>query len=66
MTQINSPFLLSRIRPTAEFAPDSNEYFYQMERILQQLYQGSEDMRAQIDALSARVSELESELEGGL
>lgn len=38
MTQVNSPFLLSKIRPIAEYSEVQNNYFFQLERILQQIY----------------------------
>ena len=39
MTQVNSPFLLSKIRPLNENTELQNNYFFQLERMLQQLYQ---------------------------
>lgn len=38
MTQINSPFLLSKIRPIRELSKQENNYHDQIERILQQIY----------------------------
>lgn len=36
--QINSPFLLSKLRPIAELSRSENNYHEQLERILQQIY----------------------------
>ena len=38
MTQINSPYLLSKIRPAGEFSRATNNYLTQLERSLQQIY----------------------------
>ena len=46
MTQINSPFLLSKLRPISELSRTENNYREQLERILQQMYRrlgGSND-----------------------
>lgn len=39
MIQVNSPFALSKIRPAKQFSELQNNYFYQLERSLQQIYQ---------------------------
>jgi hypothetical protein len=36
--QVNSPFLLAKIRPVKELTRQENNYHDQIERILQQLY----------------------------
>lgn len=41
MTQVNSPFLLGKIRPVNELSKQQNNYLLQLERILQQLYRRS-------------------------
>lgn len=38
MTQVNSPFLLSKLRPIKELSKQENNYHDQIERVLQQLY----------------------------
>lgn len=38
MTQINSPYFLSKIRPMSELSRPLNNYFAQLESILQQTY----------------------------
>ena len=38
MTQVNSPFMLHKIRPIQENTQAQNNYFFQLERMLQQLY----------------------------
>jgi len=38
MTQINSPFLLPKLRPIRELSPQENNYLAQLERIVQQIY----------------------------
>lgn len=40
-TQVNSPFMLGKIRPFKENTELQNNYFFQLERILQQLYRRS-------------------------
>ena len=37
-TQINSPFLLPKLRPISELSKTENNYHEQLERILQQIY----------------------------
>ena len=52
MTQINTPFILSKIRPRNEFSGTQNNYFDQLERIIQQLYRrvgGSIDIVEEIE-----------------
>ena len=41
MTQVYSPYFLSKIRPTKELSRSQNNYLDQLERIIQQLYQRS-------------------------
>ena len=38
MSQINSPFLLPKLRPIKELSPQENNYHEQIERIIQQIY----------------------------
>lgn len=40
-TQVNSPFLLSKLRPVGDMTKQENNYHDQIERILQQLYRRS-------------------------
>ena len=37
-TQVNSPFLLPKLRPVRELSKDENNYHEQLERVLQQIY----------------------------
>lgn len=41
-TQVNSPFLLSKLRPVGDMTKQENNYHDQIERILQQLYRRSD------------------------
>lgn len=49
MTQVYSPYFLSKIRPIRELSKSQNNYLDQLERIIQQLYQRS---GAETDAIA--------------
>ena len=65
MTQVNSPFLLKKIRPREQFTPEKNNYFDQSERIIEQLYRRSggttdnQDDLISLSLLYGRIAELE-------
>jgi hypothetical protein len=77
MIQINSPFLLAKLRPIKELSKQENNYHDQIERILQQLYrraggaidvvdentEEASDNETQIAYLSGLVGSLDSQIE---
>jgi len=70
-TQVNSPFMLAKLRPIKDMTANENNYHEQIERILQQLYRrmgGAVDVVSQDDTnidLLSRLAYLEARVSSG-
>ena len=61
-TQVNSPFLLAKLRPVDDMTAQENNYHDQIERILQQLYRRSGGAVDVVSAVNVFDSTLASEV----